>query len=95
VVAKGTEKIQDTAKYEAIVEAACTLFAEKGYEDTTIADIARSAGIAVGTVYLYFHNKHEIYTAVACNVEALMADAFQNPELLLLPFEQRVGNRAA
>jgi TetR/AcrR family fatty acid metabolism transcriptional regulator len=83
-------KVSDEAgtKREAILRAARTLFAKQSYEETTIADIAREAGIAVGTVYLYFRNKREIYTAVALNMEALIADAFRNPELLNLPFEQ-------
>jgi AcrR family transcriptional regulator len=85
---KGGEKIQDSTKYDLILEAARSLFAEKGYESTTIADIALKAGIAVGTVYLYFHNKHEIYTAVGLYVKALVANTFQNPQLLSLPFDQ-------
>lgn len=75
-------------KREAILWAARLLFAKQSYEETTIADIAREAGIAVGTVYLYFHNKREIYTAVALDMESLIADAFRNPELLKLPLEQ-------
>ncbi len=75
------------SKHEAILRAARILFAKKGYEDTTIADIAREAGVAVGTVYLYFRNKRDIYTAVALDMEALIADAFHAPELLELPFE--------
>jgi AcrR family transcriptional regulator len=84
------EKIsEDTRpKRDAILEAARTLFAKKGYDDTTIADIAKVAGVAVGTVYLYFRNKHEVYTAVALDVEATIADAFQDPAILDLPFEQ-------
>ncbi len=71
-----------------ILEAARTLFVEKGYEDTTIADIAQVAGVAVGTVYLYFRNKHEVYTGVALDVEAMIANSFHAPSLLKLPFEQ-------
>jgi AcrR family transcriptional regulator len=75
-------------KRDAILEAARTLFAQKRYEETTIADIARAAGVAVGTVYLYFHNKHEIYTAVALNTEALIARAFHSPSIADLPFKR-------
>ncbi|GAC1366975.1 MAG: hypothetical protein NVS2B12_36920 [Ktedonobacteraceae bacterium] len=75
-------------KRDAILRAARTLFAKKSYEETTIADIAREAGIAVGTVYLYFRNKRDIYTAVALDIESLVADAFRDPELLNLPFER-------
>ncbi len=78
------------SKREAILRAARTLFARQSYEETTIADIAREAGIAVGTVYLYFRNKRDIYTAVALNMESLISDAFCKPELLNMPFEQVV-----
>ena len=77
-----------STKRDAILRAARTLFAKQSYEETTIADIAREAGIAVGTVYLYFRNKRDIYTGVALNMESLIADAFHNPDLLELPLEQ-------
>ncbi len=76
------------SKRELILEAARDLFVQKGYEETTIADIAQAAGVAVGTVYLYFRNKHEVYTGVALDVEAMIAGAFQAPSILDLPFEQ-------
>lgn len=76
------------SKREAILRAARTLFAKKGYEATTIADIAKEARVAVGTVYLYFRNKRDIYTGVALNTESLIADAFRDPELLEIPFER-------
>lgn len=43
-----------------ILSSAARLFAEQGHADTTIADIARSAGIAVGSVYLEFCSKDAI-----------------------------------
>ena len=75
-------------KRENILIAARNLFAEKGYEETTIADIAKLAGVAVGTVYLYFHNKHDVYTAVGLDIETSLAQAFQDPSLLELPFKE-------
>lgn len=85
-----SEKIEEATqpKREAILQAARVLFATKGYEETTIADIAKEAGIAVGTVYLYFRNKREVYTNVALDIESLLTDAFRDPELLQLPFRQ-------
>ena len=57
---------EDTrSKRQAIIEAAREIFAKQGYEDTSIADIAAAAGVAVGTVYLYFHNKRDIYTSAS------------------------------
>ena len=39
------------------MDAATTVFAEKGFERSTIKDIAKTAGIADGTIYIYFENK--------------------------------------
>lgn len=40
-----------------ILDAATKVFAEKGFHPTTIKDIAREAGLADGTIYIYFENK--------------------------------------
>jgi TetR/AcrR family fatty acid metabolism transcriptional regulator len=47
-------------KYRRILEAAITVFAEQGYFQSTIAQIAKEAGVADGTIYLYFKNKDDI-----------------------------------
>jgi TetR/AcrR family fatty acid metabolism transcriptional regulator len=60
----------------------------KGYEDTTIAEIAEDAGVAVGTVYLYFDNKREIYTSVSLDWAASLAAVFEDPSIVSLPIEQ-------
>lgn len=48
-------------KAKDILEAAIPVFAEKGYHDTTVEDIAQKAGVAKGTVYLYFANKEDLF----------------------------------
>lgn len=45
---------------ERIVEAARNLFAEKGFDRTTTAEIARKAGISEGTIYRHFKSKKEL-----------------------------------
>jgi AcrR family transcriptional regulator len=47
-----------------ILEAAEQRFATFGYRRTGIAEIARDAGVAAGTLYRYFENKEEIFRAV-------------------------------
>lgn len=47
-----------------LVEAACAVFAEKGYASTRVADIAKRAGVGKGTVYEYFSSKEELLFAV-------------------------------
>jgi AcrR family transcriptional regulator len=43
-----------------IVRAATQLFIQHGYRKTSVEDVARGAGVAKGTVYLYFQNKAEL-----------------------------------
>ena len=47
-------------KYHRILEAAIKVFAEQGFFQSTIAQIAKEAGVADGTIYLYFKNKDDI-----------------------------------
>ncbi len=53
-----------TDKREAILRAAIRVFANNGYFNSKVADIAREAGVADGTVYLYFKSKEEILHSV-------------------------------
>ncbi len=48
---------------ETILEAATELFAEKGFAGVTVEEIAHRAGIAKGTVYLYYASKDEVFRA--------------------------------
>ncbi len=47
-------------KYHQILDAAITVFAEQGFLQSTVAQVARKAGVADGTIYLYFKNKDDI-----------------------------------
>jgi len=51
-------------KREAILRAAIKVFAKKGYFNSKVADLAGEAGIADGTVYLYFKSKDEILHSI-------------------------------
>jgi len=46
-----------------ILEAARKVFAQKGFSAATVDDIAAAAGVAKGTVYLYYESKRDIYFA--------------------------------
>lgn len=50
----------DGNKKERIMDAAVVEIAHRGYHATTVARIAKRAGVADGTIYLYFKNKEEI-----------------------------------
>ena len=47
-----------------ILDAALTIFSRKGFAEATTAEIARTAGIAEGTIYKYFPSKRELMVAV-------------------------------
>ena len=51
-------------KYEAILRAAIKVFAGSGFFNSKVADVAREAGVADGTVYLYFKNKDDILASI-------------------------------
>jgi AcrR family transcriptional regulator len=46
-----------------ILEAARKVFADRGFHEATVEDIAEAAGVAKGTVYLYYESKRDIYFA--------------------------------
>ncbi|MGB9498448.1 MAG: TetR/AcrR family transcriptional regulator [Dissulfuribacterales bacterium] len=47
-------------KYDKILNAAIKVFAEQGYYKSTISQVAKEAGVADGTIYIYFKNKADI-----------------------------------
>lgn len=49
---------------ETILRAAIDVFAERGYFNAQVADVAREAGVAAGTVYLYFRSKDDLLISI-------------------------------
>ena len=54
----------DASKRDAILDAATVVFAERGFFNAQVADIARRAGVAAGTVYLYFKSKDDLLVSL-------------------------------
>ncbi|NKY84029.1 TetR/AcrR family transcriptional regulator [Nocardia veterana] len=77
----------------AILEAAKKLFVERGYDDTSVDDIARAANVSKGAVYHHFRDKREMFaqvyrettaavsTVVAQEVLRVPADSWQRMEV--------------
>jgi TetR/AcrR family fatty acid metabolism transcriptional regulator len=59
-------------KRDAILRAAIDVFAERGFFNAQVADVARAAGVAAGTVYLYFRSKDDLLISI---FERSMRDA--------------------
>ena len=51
-------------KRERILEAAIRTFAKKGFHQSRVSDIASEAGVADGTIYLYFRNKDDVLISI-------------------------------
>lgn len=56
----GLREQKKAEKLQAIRDAAWALFAEKGFDDTTVRAICQRAGIASGTLFLYVEDKHDL-----------------------------------
>jgi TetR/AcrR family fatty acid metabolism transcriptional regulator len=58
------ERADKADKREAILRAAIDTFAARGFFNAQVADVARSAGVAAGTVYLYFRGKDDLLISI-------------------------------
>jgi len=67
--------MRDPDKPQQIIEAAVRVFARKGYFNARVSDIAREAGIAAGTIYLYFDTKEDILVTLFREKMAAFVDA--------------------
>jgi TetR/AcrR family fatty acid metabolism transcriptional regulator len=85
----GQAKAAVADKYEAILRAATVVFARNGYFNAKVSDIAGQAGIADGTVYLYFKSKEEILHSIFDRaMEKFFAEAKEELALLSTPEEK-------
>ena len=73
--ARRPRTVDPEAKREAILAAAETLFAERGYSATSTAAIAAGAGVASGTVFTHFADKATLLAALHRRIERRFADA--------------------
>jgi len=55
---------QKKPKYKQIIDAAVIVIAENGYHQAQVSKIAKQAGVADGTIYLYFKNKEDILVSL-------------------------------
>ena len=57
-------RIEKTDKRDALLRAAIETFAARGFFNAQVADVARTAGVAAGTVYLYFRGKDDLLISI-------------------------------
>ncbi|WP_027365191.1 TetR/AcrR family transcriptional regulator [Desulfotruncus alcoholivorax] len=76
-------------KYNAIIEAAVKVIAENGYHSSQVSKIAKEAGVADGTIYLYFKNKEDVLISLfRAKMGEFTASARQELKKLHSPFEK-------
>jgi AcrR family transcriptional regulator len=65
------------SRRQAILQAARQVFARKGYEPATLEAVAREAGLAKGTLYLYFRNKEDLFFHTVLNTLESLQDSIR------------------
>ncbi|CCK80404.1 TetR/AcrR family transcriptional regulator [Desulfobacula toluolica] len=60
-----------------IINAARTVFSNKGFNSATMEEIASQAELSPGTLYLYFKNKEELHTSLSIEILKHLADEIQ------------------
>jgi TetR/AcrR family transcriptional regulator, fatty acid metabolism regulator protein len=79
-------------KRDAILRAAIDVFAESGYFNAQVADVARAAGVAAGTVYLYFRSKDDLLVSI---FEKTMREAIEDGRACVAPLRDPIDRLAA
>ncbi len=86
------DRPERTDKRAAILRAAIDVFAGSGYFNAQVADVARAAGVAAGTVYLYFRSKDDLLVSI---FERTMKDAIEEGRRAIAPIADPVGKLKA
>jgi AcrR family transcriptional regulator len=69
------KELEYLARRTAILEKAEKIFAEKGFYNTSVAEIANASGFSIGSIYQYFEGKEHLYaTMINLKLDRLYAD---------------------
>ncbi|MEJ2886920.1 helix-turn-helix domain-containing protein [Actinomycetospora aeridis] len=84
---------------EALLEAARRVFAERGYGPASVEEIARTAGVSVGSVYVHFASKEALFTALveaqtSADVTAMSAVVHDDPQETFAALDRLVSDVA-
>ncbi|MBQ0141086.1 MAG: TetR/AcrR family transcriptional regulator [Kurthia sp.] len=69
---------REKPKYKQIIDAAVIAIADNGYHQAQVSKIAKQAGVADGTIYLYFKNKEDILISVFEEKMAVFIESLNN-----------------
>jgi len=87
--ASSPTRIDRTDKRDALLRAAIDTFAARGFFNAQVADVARAAGVAAGTVYLYFRGKDDLLISIfERTMKEAIADGRKSVDDLTDPVER-------
>lgn len=73
-----------------IIRAACKLFAEKGYYNTTIPHIAQAVGMSVGNIYNYFKSKEALAKEIMITVSNWVGERLRKIEEMDVDYREKI-----
>ena len=73
------QRLTPAERRDQILDAANTLFAERGYEEVLVEDIARAAGVTRGLVHHYFGGRKDVYLALVERLGGLREEGLRPP----------------
>jgi AcrR family transcriptional regulator len=71
-------ELAKAARREEILDAARRVFTRSGFKGTTIADVAEEAGIALGTIYLYFPSKDDLFRGLSARCWQMITESLSD-----------------
>src|SRR6478609_3737886 len=74
------KRLDPAQRREQMLDAANDLFAERGYEEVSVEDIARAAGVTRGLVHHYFGGRTQVYIALLERLDAMREGSLRQPE---------------
>jgi AcrR family transcriptional regulator len=83
-------RLQTDERRRQLLDAGTRVFTERSYDDASMADVARAAGISKGLLYHYFPSKRDLFVATLEAAAAELREITQ-PDPALPPAEQLVG----
>ena len=86
---KGIKAQKNPAKGAAILKAAQNIFAQKGFHEATVSDIAKKAEVSEATIYDYFSSKEELLFSIPAET----IHQYQEKNLEILEYIQGAANK--
>ncbi len=78
--ARRTQAERRAETRSAVLESACRIFGSKGYQDTSLEEIAAASGTTIRPIYHYFGSKQELFAAVNEIMEERILVTLQEPD---------------